>query len=219
MAEQYTLNVINDSEITKPTFAVFAKLPNTSDYATLSLAWLTRQINAGNHYEFTWNINWGFAWASQGTGDGYQWTGRGSLPADPTSASKCKAVFSYDGDFVMTSGLRDPNGSTLWIYDDPSVPLPSRERSSVAVTLDGNSVCATDAGPNLNQTFTLHPTYYINAGQYVKGQMVDGSSVAAFQELKYEGRNRSLTATLGPDNTWTVRPTAEINFAEYFAAA
>jgi hypothetical protein len=99
-----------------------------------------------------------------------------------------------------------PDGDTLWITDAPTVPVPSRQASSVAVTLSGSPVCATDAGPNLRQAFTLHPTYYIDAGTYVKGQMVDGASVTELQELVYSGGNTALTATLRQDNTWTVEP-------------
>jgi hypothetical protein len=129
-----------------------------------------------------------------------------------------KAVFDYNGDFELTPTNGTPNGSTLWVTDTPNVPLPSKQPSSVAVTLGGSSACVTNAGPNLYQTFTLHPTYYINAGDYVQGQMVDGDSVAAYQELLYAGGNTALTATLNQDNTWTVVPTATFDFAAHFAA-
>jgi len=218
MPNAYSLTVINDSELPSPTFAVFATLPATSEYDTLNLAWLTRQINEGNQYVFTWDITWGFAWAAQGTGAGYQWSGSGTMAADPNSSTECKAIFDYNGDFELTPTNGTPNGSTLWVTDTANIPVPSKQPSSIAVTLGGNSACVTNAGPNLFQTFTLHPTYYINAGDYVQGQMVDGTSVAAFQQLQYAGGNTALTATLGQSNTWTVAPTATVNFAEYFAA-
>ncbi len=217
MSNTYTLTVINNSELTRPTFAVFATLPTSSSYDTLNLAWLTQPINEGNQYVFTWEINWGFAWSAQGTASGYQWAGSGTLPADPNSTSECAADFAYNGDFQLTHASGNPDGSTLWISDSPTVPLPSQQPSSVAVTLGGSSACATNAGPNLYQTFTLHPTYYIDAGDYVKGQMVDGTSVAAYQELAFTNGNTALTAVLNQDNTWTVQKTADVSFAELFA--
>lgn len=216
MPNSYSLTVINDSELESPTFALFATLPATSDFATLNLAWLTQQINATNKYVFTWDITWGFAWAAQGTSAGYQWAGSGTLPADPNSSTESKAEFSYNGDFQLTPATSTPTGDTLWIVDSPTVPLPSKQPSSVAVTLGGSPASATNAGPNLFQTYTLHPTYYIDAGNYVKGQMVDGDSVTSFQELSYTGGNTALTATLNQDNTWTVGNSAEVNFAEAF---
>ncbi|HEY3001689.1 MAG TPA: hypothetical protein VGJ44_05015 [Kribbellaceae bacterium] len=217
MPDSYSLTVINNSELDRPTFAVFATLPTSSSYDTLNLAWLTQPINAGNQYVFTWEITWGFAWSAQGTAAGYQWAGSGTLPADPNSGSECAAEFSYNGDFQLTPAVGTPTGDTLWISDSPTVPLPSQQPSSLAVTLGGSSACATNAGPNLYQTFTLHPTYYIDAGDYIKGQMVDGTSVSAFQELAYTGGNTALTATLNVDNTWTVQKSADVSFADLFA--
>jgi hypothetical protein len=204
MPTKYTLNVVNNSELPDPTFAVFAKLPARSNFAMVNLAWMTRQIDAGNNYTFTWDLTWGLAWAAQGTEPGYQWSGSGTLPADPNSPTQCQATFSYDGDFRLRQSPGKPDGYTLSITDDATVPVPSKQASSLAVMLDGASVCATNAGPNLSQAFTLHPTYYIDAGNYVPGQMVDGASVTAFQELAYTKGNTALTATLGPENTWTL---------------
>jgi rhizosphere induced protein len=220
MTNSYSLTVINESELTSPTFAVFAQLPGTSDYDTLSLAWLTQQIDSSNQidstnqYVFTWDIEWGFAWTAHGTAENHQWTGSGKLPANPLSATGCQAELSYNGDFHLQPGQATPDGSTLWIVDDPTVPLPSKQPSSVAVTLSGSPACVTNAGPNLHQTFTLHPTYFIDAGAYVKGQMVDGTSVTGFQELAYEKGVTALTATLQEDNTWEVVPSTEVDFVD-----
>jgi rhizosphere induced protein len=206
MPNSYSLTVINDSQLTSPTFALFAVLPVTADYSSLSLAWLTQQIDATNQYVFQWDITWGFAWAAQATEPGYEWRGSGGLSANPDSPTECAASFAYDGDFQLLPAAGVPNGYTLSITDGPTIPIPSQQPSSVAVTLGGSSVCATNAGPNLTQEYILHPTYYIDAGNYVQGQMVDASSVTAFQELEYSGGDTALTATLSQQNTWTVTP-------------
>lgn len=210
MPNTYSLTVVNQSEMPTPKIAVFADLPSTSSYETLNLAWLTRQIDATNRYTFTWEVTWGFAWSAQGAGSGYTWSGSGSLPADPTSPSGCAVTFTNDGDFrlVPTSGV--PDGETLSIYNSTTLPREGDQASTVSVTLGGNAVSATQAGPNLVQTYTLHPTYYIDAGTYQHGQMVDVASVTQFQKLAYTDGNTALTATLGPQNTWTVQPTAQV---------
>lgn len=217
MPNSYSLTVINNSELDRPTFAVFASLPSSSSYDTLDLAWLTQPINGGNQYVFTWDLTWGFSWSAQGTTAGYQWAGSGTLPANPNSASECAAELSYNGDYQLNPTIGTPNGDTLWINDAPTVPIPSKQPSSVACTLGGSPACATEAGPNLYQTFTLHPTYYIDAGDYVKGQMVDGTSVSAYQKLAYTGGNTALTAILNQDNTWTVQATSNVDFAKLFS--
>jgi hypothetical protein len=215
----YSLTVINNSEQQKPTFALFATLPVDSSNASLALAWITQQIDTHNHYTFTWNIEWGFAWAGQGTDEGVQWSAGGSLPADPLSSNGCAAELAYDNDFSLTPSPHAATGDKLWITDAPTVPVPSKQACSVGVSLNGSPACVIDAGPNLTQTFTLHPTYYIDAGEYATGQMVDGSSVTAFQKVAFANGVYALTATLNQDNTWSMKPTAEVNIAKLLKSA
>src|SRR5580692_5433950 len=73
MSDQYSLTIVNNSQLPRPTFAVFAQLPGLPSLGSTSLAWLVRQINRGNMYRFTWDIDWGFTWAAQGVSKGYQW--------------------------------------------------------------------------------------------------------------------------------------------------
>ncbi|MEU5696453.1 hypothetical protein [Actinosynnema sp. NPDC020468] len=199
----YKLNVINKSELDRPIFALFAKLPQTSDYDSLHTAWLTQQVDTGNRYSFTWDVAWGLAWSAQGIGKGVRWTAGNELTADPNSTAKSAARLDYDGDFTLDFVPGTPTGDTLTVTDTGKVPLRSVKPSSIGVTLDGNVACVTNAGPNLTQTFTLHPTYFIDAGNYVQGQMVDGSSATTYQELEFAGGVTELTVTLNPDNTWT----------------
>jgi hypothetical protein len=213
MANTYNLTVINDSQLGSPDFAVFATLPVQASFASLGTAWLVQQINDNNIYTFTWQLQWGFAWAASGTEAGFQWSASGQIPADPLSQTECAATFGYNGDFTLVPTPGTPDGQTLWITDTPQVPEPATQSSSVGVTLGGSPACVTNAGPNLHQVFTLHPTYYIDAGQYVKGQMVDGTSVTSFQPLVYGNGVYALTATLAADNTWSVKPSSSVDFA------
>jgi hypothetical protein len=214
MANTYTLTVVNDSELGNPDFAIFTSLPLVADYASLSCAWLVQQIDDNNTYTFTWDIQWGFAWSATGTNTGVQWAASGSLPADPLSQAECAATFGYNGDFQLLPATGTPDGQTLTITDSPQVPIPSDQPSSVGVTLGGSPACVTNAGPNLTQVYTLHPTYYIDAGQYVKGQMVDGTSLTRFQALEYAAGVYALTATIDADNNWSVEPSAGIDFSK-----
>ena len=206
---EYSLTIQNNSEVDNRTFAVFAKITLDTPTTSFDLAWLTQTINTGNFYTFDWDIKWGLVWSAAGVKEGYRWSaGNAPLPADPSQSAKCAAIFSHDKDFKLAYSERKPDYEHLFITDDGSVPPPSMLPSSVGVTLNGDPTCAMDAGPNLSQTFTLHPTYYLQAGTFKKGQMVDGASVTDFTELKFSGGNRALTATLDKYNIWTVVPTA-----------
>lgn len=204
MPNTYQLTVINQSENPDLDFAVFSTMPVESDNASVALAWLVQRIDAGNQYTFTWEIQWGLAWSASGAEAGYTWSASGSIDADPNVDALAGATLDYDGDFSLKSTAVKADGRHLRVENTADVPTHSTKPSSIAVTLGGNPALAVNAGPNLHQTFTLHPTYYIDAGQYVQGQMVDGDSVTDFQELVYEAPNTALTATLTAQNTWKV---------------
>lgn len=220
MSDEYTLTVVNNSELVKPVFAVFAVLPEFMSADSLQLAWLTQQINGGNDYVFSWEMKWQFIWSAQGTKEGYQWNGRGRLAADPGSNDQCRATFDYDGgDWSLLKTFGKADMAHLRIASTPRVPRPSVNPSSVGLTLNGKAVCAIDTGPDLEQVFTLHPTYYIAAGRFIQGQMVSLSSSTKFKELVYSGGNNALTATLTLDNKWEVKPSNSVNFARVLETA
>jgi rhizosphere induced protein len=207
MADTYSLTVINDSHLTQ-TFAIFTTLPVSGTYGSLSMAWNTQIIDPGNRYLFEWDIAWGLACTNHGTTAGTRWTGTSTLPVDPRTATGSGARLTYDGDYSLRPDVGPGTGDTLVVTDDPNLPIPpagSQEAScSVAVTLDGDAVCAVDAGRNLKQTFTLTPTYFIDAGTYEKGQMVSGASLTGFEPLPFLDGIPQLAAVLTEDNTWKV---------------
>ncbi|TDC84064.1 hypothetical protein [Actinomadura sp. 7K507] len=205
----YDLTVVNESELAHggPTFAVVAELPEARTAGALSVAWLTQVIHPGNRYTYRWAIEWGFAWSASGTAKDYQWAANGSLPADPASSTQCAVGFDYTGgDFQLKPVTRSPapNNSQLWVEDSSAIPEPSIQPSSVAVTLNGQPTCVTEAGPNLEHIFTLHPSYYIVAGAFEQGQIIDVAGLTQVQELEYDDGVAALTVVLNDDNTWKV---------------
>ncbi|NKZ07146.1 hypothetical protein [Actinomadura latina] len=205
----YTMSVTNYSELAQgsPKFAIVAELPEARNGSALSTAWLTQVIHPGNTYTFTWDINWGFAWSASGAVKDYQWTAHGSLEADPASAAQCAAQFDYvEGDFLLRSMTRDPDPAhdKLWISNTGSVPTPSVQPSSVAITLDGQPACVVEAGPNITQRGTLHPRYHILAGNLKKCQMLDMASYTDAQLISYDNGVQAKTVVLDDKNNWHV---------------
>jgi hypothetical protein len=206
MADACTLTIVNESQLVRPTFAVFVLLPVDSPTTVSCTTWLSRQVDRANSYAVQWDLTWGFGWSAGGTDAGRRWWGSGGLAADPTTPTGCAATLAYDGDFLLVAGSGQPDGSTLWIDDGPTLPPPDRAAASVGVTLAGSPVMSTTAGPNLGHVFTLAPANYVTVGDYRQGQAVDPALVATFQPLAYGPGTSALTATLGPSNTWSVVP-------------
>ena len=207
MSTPYSLTIINDSSLDQ-TFAIFTTLPVSGSYGSMSMAWFSQVIDAGNRYTYDWSIEWGLACTNVGTTAGTKWVGTSRLAVAPRSAAGSGARLTHDGDYALRPEVGPGTGDTLVVTDDPNLPKPPEGTKgalcSVAVTLDGQPVCAVDGGRNLQQTFTLTPTYFIDAGSYEKGQMVSGASVTSFQPLPFVDGATSLAAVLTDDNLWSV---------------
>jgi hypothetical protein len=58
------------------------------------------------------------------------------------------------------------------------------------------------SGPNLSHTFTLHPSYFIQAGDVEQGQMADLSSLNNMQQVTFLPGTFSASWTLSEQNIW-----------------
>jgi rhizosphere induced protein len=210
----YSVTVVNDSELDPPaSFALFAAVPGATPNPIHALAWQVTQLNPGNRHVFSWAMTWAFAYTATAVTPGYQWSPEGTLAADPIGTATCAASLGWDGDCTMAPATGQPDGTTLWVTDAATVPLPTVQPTSVGLALGGAPACATDAGPNLHQTFTLAPAWYIDDDRYVAGQVVDAATLAQCQPLTFPAGVTALTATLEQDNTWTVVPTATVDLS------
>jgi hypothetical protein len=205
----YSMSVTNYSELAlgSPTVSIVAELPEARNGGALSTAWLSQVIHPKNTYTFTWNMTWGFAWSASAALPNYQWSAHGSLDADPTSGTLCAAEFDYvKGDFLLrpVAQAPDPAHDKLWIRNTGAVPPPSVQPSSLAITLDGEPACVIEAGPNLTERGTLHPRFYIIAGQLKKAQMLDMAQYTNAQLISYDNGVQAKTVVLDDRNNWHV---------------
>lgn len=198
------LKVTNNSEIEHPKFAVYCRVPVVGGGGDpFGTAWIVQEIGRGNTREYGWNIVYRFVWSAQRTENGYAWSATNSAEADPNSKTKCAITFTHDGDFKFEpKQVAAPYGDHLAIHSTSQVPPPSRTPSSVGISIDGKTVVVADSGPNLTATFTLHPTYYIGAGSFTQGEMIDVASMTDLHEIKYQNNEIARWVTLNPDNTW-----------------
>jgi hypothetical protein len=202
---QFSLTVVNQSEVDGPVFVVVPKRPQGVGYH--ALVWLAQQIDQSNSYLFEWELTWGFTWSAAGRRGGVDWSGRGSLPADPSVDERCAATLDYDGDFKLAAADGTEDGERLTVACTARVPLPDTVASTAGVSLSGEPAFAVAAGPNLQLAFPLpSASYYVGfgTGTYVGGQPLDVEALQSLQELDYDGTVTDLTATLQQDNTWSV---------------
>lgn len=203
MPASYQLTVVNESDLDYPAFTVFASVPGQPGPSPFCPAWLTRRVGRGDRYVFRWSLDWGFAAGPGQLMPGLMWSPAATLPADPATAAGSAAELSYAGGaYDLQPAHGQPTGDQLTVQSDAAVP----RESLVGVTLGGAPVAVVAALPMERLTFTLHPSWYVGAGEYERGQLIDPSTVGQLQALDFVGGNTSLVATLHADETWTVQP-------------
>lgn len=203
MPTTHQLHVINDAGVPGMTVALFATVPVQSGHEPFWAAWQVATVAGGAHTQFTWDLTWGFAfqlWAPQ---PGMVWLDAGWLPAAPGTTAASEARLRWDDG---SPTLEPVDLDTLRIDGDPSLPPPARQAVSVGLMLDGRPICATATGPGEQQVFTTRPAYALAVGDYLRGQLVDGGSVAGFLPLDFPEGVDALTAEHRADGTWTVTP-------------
>ena len=118
---------------------------------------------------------------------------------------------NYDTDnrayFFTPTVTAQPTG-ILRVIQTPTVPL---KQASVGIGMSGSGTFVVQAQPNLTLNFTPHPKYYIVAGNYSQGQVLDIAETTNAAEVAFPPGVYQMTAILNEDNTWTIEPTLAVN--------
>jgi len=212
---QYTLHVLNESRNTFD-FCVYQKDPDIGVADVLSLAWFTKRAHGNSKLRFKWTKDYSFVWDETGTlVPGVIFDASEVLPADPRDPAKNAVLYEYtDGAYTFA---RETGQSTGHLHVTESGDLPALQ-SSVGIGMSGNGTFAVQAQPNLNLVFTPHPSYWITAGTFVEGQVLDVETITNVAPVNFPENVYSMTATLHMDNTWSVTETSKANLAARAAA-
>lgn len=197
---QRQITLINNSTV--PT--ALAVLQNPAEHGGLVVAWLARYAYPGTQVRFTWDdADLCFVWSGTGQlSPGVVVDAAQIVPANPQQNNRI--TLSYDGQ-NRTFHFHDlqeggPQGS-LSVVQDTSIPMNA---VATGIGMAGKASVVTQAMPNMISMFTPRPGYYLAFGNLVQGQLLDLSTLAQVQPVEFPPNVYALTATLGPDNQWTV---------------
>jgi hypothetical protein len=219
---QYTLRVVNNSTNFMD-MCMYQQDPDIGVPDALSLAWFAKPAYPTTTVLFRWTVDYSFMWSETGMlVPGVFFDASQTWPADPSivgPATEKKAgnqiglshpsPNAYTFKSMPTSGAK--NGS-LYVKEDPTLPV---KRASVGIGMSGSGTFAVQSQPNLNLTFTPHPVYYLAAGTYTQGEVLDLGSITNSTDIRFPAGVYSLTATLTENNTWQVDPTTQSNALEH----
>jgi hypothetical protein len=221
MSDSYTLKITNESSQPALRFAVFTKLPSDAAQGSrlaggqFNMAWIVQPINEHNHYTFSWDLEFQIMWAATGYQAGVIWNAGGSIDADPNDSERCTMKFDYvNGDWDLSyEEVGSPTPGQLTVNDTTTIPPYDKQPSTIALAIAGGGTTTglqplpaigDFAGPNMHQIFTLHPAYFVAAGSFKQGQMVDLDNVTNLYEVRYEHGAMNAAVTLDDNNIWHI---------------
>ncbi|MGW6403705.1 hypothetical protein [Streptomyces sp. NPDC055134] len=201
-ATQYTLTVTNNSTEFQDV-CLFQKTAGLGVPAALSLAWLTAPAHPGKTVTFTWTVTYSFVWAVTGPlMSGIPFMDWEQAAADPDDELQNQTGFDFDNGnygFVPASGSGTPLGG-LGIQVLPTVP---DDTASVGIGMDSSPVFAAQAVPGAKLVFTPHPQYWITAGTFSQGEVLEVEEITDEAEIPFDD-TFSMNAVLGENKLWTV---------------
>jgi hypothetical protein len=209
---QYVLDVVNETEDFHD-FCVYQVDPDIGDPDVMSLAWLTKGAEKGTGLQFTWTIDYTFIWSETGPlVPGATFSASEIWPADPSIVGVCDGktpgnqvglTFHQDHqtyEFTSTATKGAEKGS-LYVAEDGTLPS---DRASVGIGMGGSGTFAVQAKPNLHVAFTPHPVYYLMAGSFKKGEVLDIGVYSDSVNIEFDHGVFEKKAILQADNTWIV---------------
>lgn len=203
MSTQYSLTVTNNSTQFQD-LCIYQKPVDLGVPNAMSLAWLTAPAWPSTTVTFTWNLDYSFVWSQTGVlKPGVTFVAQQTLPADPEDLTANQTLFDYvNGAFTFRPGSTagTPHLGSLYIRELSTIPTAS---ATVGIGMGSSGVFAVQAEPNMNLVFTSHPQYWVTAGTFEHGQVLDVEEITNEQVVEFNGTFQ-MSAVLDPTNTWTV---------------
>lgn len=198
MGDNYKV-IFRNNSVNFGTVCLYQTEP-TLNINVMSLAWITQPVHPTTIAELSWNLDYSFVWSETGQlKPGVIFKASQSWNADLKDNNKVTLIHKY-GAFTFTDQTRGSAGE-LQIVGDYSIPL---FQASVGIGMAGSGILASQAQPNINYFFRMHPKYWITFGTYEQGEVLDTSKITNSARIDFPVNVNIVIATLNQDNTWTI---------------
>lgn len=206
----YSLIFQNNSSNTW-TACVYQKAPDLATQDVMSLAWFAKGAAPTTNIVFDWQVNYAFVWSETGPLiPGVMFAASQTWPADPDGHNNQVTLTDANGVFTFANQTAGPAEGSLYIVQDGTIP---ENTAAVGIAMSGAGTFVVGAEPNIQAMFTPTPNYWITFGEYTQGEVIDIEQITNSAQILYPPNVTSMTAILNADNTWTIRPTSQVNAA------
>lgn len=203
MSTNYSLTVTNNSTRFQD-LCVYQKPVDLGLPDALALAWLTAPAWPKTTVTFSWNLDYNFMWSQTGSlKPGVTFEAQQIEPADPENPARNQIQFDYrDGAFTFLAGNASGAAElgSLYIRELGNVPP---DAATVGIGMSNAGTFVVQAQPNTNLVFTPHPEYWITAGTFEQGEVLDIEQITNEAQVPFDS-TFAMNAVLGSDNMWTV---------------
>lgn len=199
----YSLTVVNNSTQFQ-NLCVYQKPVDLGVPNAMSLAWLTAPAWPTTTVTFNWTLDYCFVWSQTGSlQPGVTFKAQQTWAADPDDLTKNQVLFSYENNaftFQHGNAAGTAQLGSLYIRELSGVPVST---ATVGIGMSNAGVFAVQAEPNMNLVFTPHPEYWLTAGTFEQGAVLDIEQITNEAAVPFDG-TFDMVATLSSQNTWTV---------------
>lgn len=203
MGTTYSLTVQNNSTQFQD-LCVYQKPVDLGVPNAIPLAWLAAPAWPGTTVTFTWTLDFSFMWSQTGSlKPGVLFKAQQVVATDPDNLTANQIQFDFrDGAFTFVQGgaAGTPELGSLYIRQLSGVPANA---ALVGIGMSNAGTFAVPVQPNINLVFTPHPEYWVTAGTFTQGQVVDTEEITNEAEVPYDG-TFSMNAVLDSSNLWTI---------------
>lgn len=223
--DTYKLKVTNNS-LNSTAFTLFQKNPEINDSSThFVLAWLCQFAHIGTTVNFSWERKINAIWCrpdaklapgvicdtSEAVDNPIKpiefITGKTSsqvINMDLDSKNKITLFYDKSNDAYYFDKLENGTHQSVNILCDNSVPNSKDAHKSsvvgVGIGMDGRGLYIMNAQPNFNFNLTTEMNYYLAAGNYKSGEILDINDIMDRAiEIKYD-KKLSVSVVLASDN-------------------
>ncbi len=202
--ETYTVNFFNNSHQAW-SMCLFQKVPEGTA-GIRPLAWFAQFTLPAQQSRVLWDVDYSLFWSV---------TGKLAPWIIVTPAQMLHAGLSQNNIVTLTcyeNGLLNfidqKTGGTagaLTIVSDSTVPS---DQASVGIAMADFPVFAAQAVANTGFAIVPNPDYWVAIGNFQQGQVLDYGELTNKAQVVFPPGVYTMNATLNPDNTWTIAPSA-----------
>ncbi|MCU1347381.1 MAG: hypothetical protein JWO56_411 [Acidobacteria bacterium] len=171
----------------------------------LPLAWFSKYVYPQTQVSFSWDpSDYDFVWS--GTGQiqsGVVFEASQVVPANLTT--KNQITLAYDPVnhvFYFKSQTAGRQAGTFTINQDDTIPLNG---AAVGIGMAGRASFAVQAVPAVTLQIVPDITYWVTFGTIQQSAFFIAETFVAPVQAAFPQNVNSMTVTLNPDNTWTVK--------------